>query len=826
MVTAPVNQHWCERMWGTTETTRRLKHVVQPRYVTRSSRILGREAGHQRSAHTRAKNGSGAANELPPAGGAQRLAFAPYPAAALFWRSLRLDPVQAMFRLCATSAVRATGFDGFSSFALNREIIGRPMLTLYRFAKSPQAPWRSGVVAAILLSVAAVTSGGRAQMPAQDAGAAGAWQKLLKLRTTASVMHTTAHPDDEHGGVLAMLSRGQGARVSLLTLTRGESGDNAIGPELFDGLGLIRTEELLVADRYYGVDRQYFSDGGRLRILEAARRGAGEVGQGKRPPRRRRHHPHRAAVGADRAVPGQRARRPRQPLSGRPDHAGGVQAGGRPEVFPEQIAAGLRPWQPLKLYMGGVRENEDWTIRVDAGEYDPVLGDSYQIVRAARPELPAIAERRPLQPAARARRCRTTSVCSRSSTLRQRRRRFFDGIDTTLARHVSRAAQDGAGRRRRRCLTAIDREITGGVSARSSSTDPSAAAARTRTRARGDARSASQQLGADPDVGFMLALKEQQFADAINTALGISLTAMAQPAGTPEATGPFNPGPPAMAAGRAGTDASRFARSSSTAVRSTISDADGSASSAARHWQSSAGRPIVRGCAAPASAEPAGCQEVHRHAFPRTPLSPGRISRARRSRRRATRSLTKPGDTGPRPRAALEAVVTYEVGGVPVEIRRPVTRLRGQPAVRLRHARALHVVPAIAADADAVDSAIVRSTRSRRRIASQRRGAQQSRGQIRRHADAEGPGRLEGRRRRRSRSRFSRAGERALYTFDVAIPSLENRDYRIEAVATSGGRDYREGYDDDPAPRSRDALSVSRRRRVGARHRRQDRVRA
>ena len=71
-------------------------------------------------------------------------------------------------------------------------------------------------------------------------------------------MHTTAHPDDEHGGVLAMLSRGQGARVSLLTLTRGESGDNAIGPELFDALGLIRTEELLVADRYYGVDRQYF----------------------------------------------------------------------------------------------------------------------------------------------------------------------------------------------------------------------------------------------------------------------------------------------------------------------------------------------------------------------------------------------------------------------------------------------------------------------------------------------------------------------------------------------------------------------------------------
>src|SRR3954468_10395638 len=93
----------------------------------------------------------------------------------------------------------------------------------------------------------------------QDTGASGTWQRLLKLQTTASAMHTTAHPDDEHGGVLAQLSRGRGARVSLLTLNRGESGDNAIGPELFDAVGLIRTEELRIAGRYYGLDRQYFT---------------------------------------------------------------------------------------------------------------------------------------------------------------------------------------------------------------------------------------------------------------------------------------------------------------------------------------------------------------------------------------------------------------------------------------------------------------------------------------------------------------------------------------------------------------------------------------
>ncbi|MCC6990858.1 MAG: hypothetical protein IT181_17760, partial [Acidobacteria bacterium] len=54
-------------------------------------------------------------------------------------------------------------------------------------------------VAALLALAVALPLG--QTMPVQDTGAAGAWQKILKARTTASVMHTTAHPDDEHGGV-------------------------------------------------------------------------------------------------------------------------------------------------------------------------------------------------------------------------------------------------------------------------------------------------------------------------------------------------------------------------------------------------------------------------------------------------------------------------------------------------------------------------------------------------------------------------------------------------------------------------------------------------
>lgn len=78
-------------------------------------------------------------------------------------------------------------------------------------------------------------------------------------QTRASLLHVTAHPDDEHGGMLTRLSRGEGARVLLLSLTRGEAGANAIGPELFDGLGWIRAEELAAAGRYYGIDALYFT---------------------------------------------------------------------------------------------------------------------------------------------------------------------------------------------------------------------------------------------------------------------------------------------------------------------------------------------------------------------------------------------------------------------------------------------------------------------------------------------------------------------------------------------------------------------------------------
>jgi len=76
------------------------------------------------------------------------------------------------------------------------------------------------------------------EIPA-NRGSTALWQSLKKLHTRASMIMVTAHPDDEDGGMLAYESRGQGTRVALLTLNRGEGGANVMSPDYFDALGLV-----------------------------------------------------------------------------------------------------------------------------------------------------------------------------------------------------------------------------------------------------------------------------------------------------------------------------------------------------------------------------------------------------------------------------------------------------------------------------------------------------------------------------------------------------------------------------------------------------------
>ena len=76
---------------------------------------------------------------------------------------------------------------------------------------------------------------------AANEGATALWQSLVKLRTRASLMMIVAHPDDEDGGMLTYEARGVGAHVAMLTLNRGEGGQNLMSADFDDALGLLRT---------------------------------------------------------------------------------------------------------------------------------------------------------------------------------------------------------------------------------------------------------------------------------------------------------------------------------------------------------------------------------------------------------------------------------------------------------------------------------------------------------------------------------------------------------------------------------------------------------
>ena len=83
-------------------------------------------------------------------------------------------------------------------------------------------------------------------------------EAIHKARVSTRILFITAHPDDEWSSLLAYLSHGLNADVALLTITRGQGGQNAIGPEQDGALGVVRTEELLAAGQHYGV-HQYFT---------------------------------------------------------------------------------------------------------------------------------------------------------------------------------------------------------------------------------------------------------------------------------------------------------------------------------------------------------------------------------------------------------------------------------------------------------------------------------------------------------------------------------------------------------------------------------------
>ena len=327
-----------------------------------------------------------------------------------------------------------------------------------------------GMAALALLSGPAVNGSAAPVTPIADArpipldrGAAETWRLLKKLHTRASLLMIVAHPDDEDGATLAYESRGLGVRTELMTLNRGEGGANVMSPHLWDALGLVRTEELLQAGRYYGLDGQYFStvvDYGFSKSLKEALDQWGHE---------------RVLADAVRVV---RTVRPLVvnsvfvggPTDGHGNHATAgllaqevFKAAGDPKMFPEQIREGLLPWTPVKEYARvpqfrtsdkgaydyathhwgpvGVQNyiTGQWepgtvstTVAVPVGTYDSMLGLTYlQVSREGLgfqksqnggTDIPAPAEQ--------------LSIYHRFGShirAQDREASFFDGIDTSLA---------------------------------------------------------------------------------------------------------------------------------------------------------------------------------------------------------------------------------------------------------------------------------------------------------------------------------------------------------------------------------------------------------
>jgi LmbE family N-acetylglucosaminyl deacetylase len=404
-----------------------------------------------------------------------------------------------------------------------------------------------------------------------DRGAAGLTRWLHALQTRASLLMITAHPDDEDGGMLARETRGAGARAALLTLNRGEGGQNAMSPDLYDALGLIRTEELLAAGRYYGVD-QYWAR-------------AIDYGFSKTPEEALEKWDHdRVLSDVVRVI---RMTRPLvltsvfigAPTDGHGHHQVAGQmtqeaflAAGDPNKFPEQIREGLRPWSPLKVYARvpsfavtpkgmydyatdkyvPVRffdyvqkiwstEKPSTTLEIQEGEYAPAVGLTYfQIGREGlsfqKSQNSGVAIPPPGPQASAYHR-----YGSRVSAA-EHEESFFDGVDVSVSGIGSLVAQ--APDYLKNGLAEISR-IAGQAASQFQADRPYAIAPLLADGLR-TTRALIQQVQASnlpqpgkSDVYFELGVKEEQFSRALTEALGLTLRAAVMPDREPQNPGPF-----------------------------------------------------------------------------------------------------------------------------------------------------------------------------------------------------------------------------------------------------------------------------------------------
>lgn len=189
------------------------------------------------------------------------------------------------------------------------------------------------------------------------------------------VLWIAAHPDDEDTNLIAWLARGRNVETAYMSLTRGDGGQNLIGNELGEALGVIRTEELLAARRIDGA-HQYF---GR----------AYDFGFSKTADETRKHWPQDSLLND--VITVMRAFKPQiviTTFSGTPRDGHGqhqisaIVARDAYRLAGDTVRFPGKPWTPLKFYRLARFSPQDRTIAINVGEYNPYLGLSYQEIAA------------------------------------------------------------------------------------------------------------------------------------------------------------------------------------------------------------------------------------------------------------------------------------------------------------------------------------------------------------------------------------------------------------------------------------------------------------
>ena len=375
---------------------------------------------------------------------------------------------------------------------------------------------------------------------------------LRQLSSAGTFMMATAHPDDENNALLAFLAKGQGHRTVLVTATRGDGGQNEIGPELSDGLAVLRTEELLAAHRLDGAEQYFtravdfgysfsieetFDKWGRDEILSdfvrMIRTIRPDVITGLSPDGRGGGQHHQAsAVLAHEAY----------------------HAAADPSRFPEQIAEGLRPWQTKKFYFtagfpfgfGGpgpgprganrVRRPRPATdggrTTVDLGVYDPLLGRTYSEIGSHARSMHKCQGTSQLialpGPAAARYRLRETTIPGQTDVEESS---LFDGIDTSIEGLIqyagARAPRDltiGLAALARHARDALSGFEADGMAGARASVVSGLAAVR---NLRGAIGSLDLSEDARWEIDFRLAAKARQFERAAVLAHGLRLEALA-----------------------------------------------------------------------------------------------------------------------------------------------------------------------------------------------------------------------------------------------------------------------------------------------------------